>query len=141
MQEIIKVYISNDVTQISKMMNLHTHLVIQRKKSQNLSLINMDDAEYANLTTAEKSNLSHWNDLEWKHWGKHRLLYIPNMRCKLINSKMLGIVHSHVEICSRVPQACRKNAVFLINTISIKDLDHLKSDLNGEVDRIQVEDG
>ena len=64
MQEIIKVYISNDVTQISKMMNLHTHLVIQRKKSQNLSLINMDDAEYANLTTAEKSNLSHWNDLE-----------------------------------------------------------------------------
>ena len=45
---------------------------------------------------------------------------------------MLAIVHSNVEICSRVPQACRKNAVFLITTKSIKDLDDdIKSDLNG----------
>ena len=42
---------------------------------------------------------------------------------------MLAIVHSNVEICSRVPQACRKNAVFLITTKSIKD--DVKSDLNG----------
>ena len=43
---------------------------------------------------------------------------------------MLAIVHSNVEICCRVPQACRKNAVFLINMKSIKDLDDVKSDLN-----------
>ena len=43
---------------------------------------------------------------------------------------MLAIVHSNVEVCCRVPQAYRKNAVFLINTKSIKDLDDVKSDLN-----------
>ena len=44
---------------------------------------------------------------------------------------MLAIVHSNVEICPRVPQACSKNTVFLINMKSIKDLDDVKSDLNG----------
>ena len=65
----------------------------------------MDDAEYANLTAAEKNTLSHWNDLE----QKHRLPYIPDMRNKLTNSEMLANVHSIVEICTRLPQASRKN--------------------------------
>ena len=69
----------------------------------------MDDAEDANLTAAEKNTLSHWNDLEQKHWGKHRLPYIPDMRNKLTNSEMLANVHSIVEICTRLPQASRKN--------------------------------
>ena len=81
----------------------------------------MDDTEIANLTAAEKNKLSHWNDLEQKYWGKHHLPYIPDMRNKLTNSEVLAIVHSSVEICSRVPQACRKNALFLTNTKSIKD--------------------
>ena len=64
------------------------------------------------------------------------------MRNELTNSEMLAILHSNVEICSRVPQACRKNPVFLINIKSIKDLDDVKSDLNGTFRKlIQVEDG
>ena len=90
----------------------------------------MDDAEYANLTVAEKNKLSYWNDLEQKYWGKHRLRYIPDMRNKVKNSEMLAIVHFNVIICSQFSQACRKNAVFLINTKSIKDLDDVKSNLN-----------
>ena len=90
----------------------------------------------------QKKKRSHWNDLEQKHWGKHHLPYIPDMRNELTNSEMLAILHSNVEICSRVPQACRKNAVFLINIKSIKDLDDVKSDLNGTFRKlIQVEDG
>ena len=53
------------------------------------------------------------------------------MRNKLTNSEMLAIVHFNAKICSRVAQACRENAVFLINTKSIKDLYNVKSDLNG----------
>ena len=98
---------------------------ISKPESDNVSE-NMHDAEYANLTAAEKKKLSHWNDLEQKHWGKHRLPYIPDMRNELANSEMLAIVHSNVEICSWVPQACRKNAVFPINIKSIKDLDDVK---------------
>ena len=64
----------------------------------------MEFTESANLVAAEKNELFHWNDLEQKHWGKHRLPYIPDMRNKLTNSEMLAIVHSNVEICFRVPK-------------------------------------
>ena len=104
----------------------------------------MKDIKSANLADAEKKKLSHWNGLEQKHLGKHRLPYICDMRNKLANSEMLAIVLSDVEICSRVPQACRENAVFLINTKSMKDLGDVKKNLNGtfkKVGRIQVEDG
>ena len=103
---------------------------ISKPESDNVSE-NVNDAKYANLTAEEKSKLSHWNDIEQKHWGKCCLPYIPNMRNKLTNSEMLAIAHSNVEICSRVPQGCRKNAVFLINTKNTKDLDDGESDLNG----------
>ena len=121
------------------MMKLQIHLVIQHTKSQNLSLTAtgleptttyMDGTESANLTAAEKNKLSHWNDLEQKYWGKHRLPYIPDMRNKLTNSKVLAIVHYNVVICFRVPQACMIDALFFTNTKSIKDLDDVKSDLN-----------
>ena len=61
------------------------------------------------LNSCRKKKLSHWNDLEQKHWRKHRLPYIPDMRNKLTNSEMLANVHSIVEICTRLPQASRKN--------------------------------
>ena len=135
MQVIIKVSISNDVTSgLKNDESLHISSnsahEISKPESDNVSK-NVNDAKYANLTAEEKSKLSHWNDFEQKHWGKHRLPYIPDMRNKLANSEMLAIAHSNVEICSRVPQACRKNAVFLINAKNTKDLDDGKSDLNG----------
>ena len=135
MQEIIKVLISNDVTsdlkddEPSNTFSNSAHK-ISKPEPDNVSE-NMEFAESANLAAAAKDELSHWNDLEQKHWGKHRLPYIPDMRNKLTNSEMLAIVYSNVEIYSRVPQACRKGAVFLINTKRIKDLNEVKSDLNG----------
>ena len=130
MQEIVKVSISNDVTSdLKDDKSSHTYSdsahEISKPESDNVSE-GMDDAEYANLTVAEKNKLSYWNDLQQKYRGKHRLLYIPDMRNKVKNSEMLAIVHFNVIICSRFSQACRKNAVFLINTKSIKDLHDVK---------------
>ena len=34
------------------------------------------------------------------------------------------------ETCSRVPQACPRNSVFVINSNNLEDLDDIKSDLN-----------
>ena len=94
------------------------------------------------LNSCRKKKLSQRNDLEQKRWGKHRLPYIPDKRNKLRNSEMLAIVDSSVKIWSWVPQAWRKNAVFLINTKSIKNLDGIKSDSKRhKVNRIKLEDG
>ena len=109
MQKIIKVSISNDVTSDLKddeASNTFSNSAQEISKPQSDVFENMDDTKSANLTAAEKNKLSHWNDLEQKYWGKHRLPYIPDMRNKLTNSEVLGIVHSNVEICSRVLQAC-----------------------------------
>ena len=141
MQEIIKVSDLKD-DESSNTFSNSAH-EISKPESDNVSE-NIEDAECANLAAAEINKLSHWNGHEQKHWGKHRLPYICDMRNKLTNSEMLAIVLSNAEICSRVPQACRENALFLINTKSMKDLGDIKKDLNGtfkKVDRIQVEDG
>ena len=140
-QEIIKVSDLKD-DESSNTFSNSAH-EISKPESDNVSE-NIEDAECANLAAAEINKLSHWNGHEQKHWGKHRLPYICDMRNKLTNSEMLAIVLFNVEICSRVPQACRENALFLINTKSMKDLGDIKKDLNGtfkKVDRIQVEDG
>ena len=52
---------------------------------------------------------------------------------------MFAIVKSSIKTGSRVPQACRRNAIFVIDTQHLKDLNDVKSDLNG-VFRSQMED-
>ena len=44
---------------------------------------------------------------------------------------MFAIVKSNIKIGSCVPQACRRNTIFVIDAQRVKDLDDLKSDLNG----------
>ena len=44
---------------------------------------------------------------------------------------MFAIVKSSNKTGSRVPQVCRRNAIFVIDTQRLKDLDDVKSDLNG----------
>ena len=44
---------------------------------------------------------------------------------------MFAIVKSSIKTSSRVPQACRRNAIFVIDTQCLKDLGDAKSDLNG----------
>ena len=44
---------------------------------------------------------------------------------------MFATVKSSIKTGSRVLQACRRNAIFVIDTQGLKDLDDVKSDLNG----------
>ena len=49
----------------------------------------------------------------------------------MTNTEMLALIKSNVSTCSTVPQVRRRNAVFVVSTEYIKDLNDFKSDLNG----------
>ena len=49
----------------------------------------------------------------------------------MANTEMLALIKSNVSTCSTVPQVRRRNAVFVVSTEYIKDLNDFKSDLNG----------
>ena len=72
-----------------------------------------------------------WERVELRYWGKHRLPYISDVNRKLSNTETLALIRSNFETCSRIPQACRRNSVFVINSNNLKHLDDIKSDLNG----------
>ena len=72
-----------------------------------------------------------WERIKLKYWGKHRLPYISDVNRKLSNTETLALIRSNFETCSRIPQACRRNSVFVINSNNLKHLDDIKSDLNG----------
>ena len=62
--------------------------------------------------------------------GKHNLPYVDSLQKKLTNTEMFAIVKSSIKTGSRVPQACRRNAIFVIDKQRLKDLDDVESDLN-----------
>ena len=49
----------------------------------------------------------------------------------MTNTEMLALIKSNVSTCSTVPQVRRRNAVFVVSTEYVKDLNDFKSDLNG----------
>ena len=49
----------------------------------------------------------------------------------MTNKEMLALIKSNVSTCSTVPQVRRRNAVFVVSTEYVKDLNDFKSDLNG----------
>ena len=83
------------------------------------------------LSERGKNSPPDWNKCELNFWGKHRLPFIDSIKRKMTNTEMLALIKSNVSTCSRVPQACRRNTVFVVNTEYTKDLNDVKSDLNG----------
>ena len=41
------------------------------------------------------------------------------------------MVSSNVTTATKIPQACRQNAIFLVDTSKLTDVNDVKSDLNG----------
>ena len=82
------------------------------------------------LSEKGKNSPSDWNECELNFLGKHRLPYIDSIERKMINTEILALIKSNVSTCSRVPQACRRNAVFVVSTEYMKDLNDVKRDLN-----------
>ena len=68
--------------------------------------------------------------MELKYWAKHNLPYVDSLQKKLRNTEMFAIVKSSIKTGSSVPQTCRTNAIFVIDTQRLKNLDDVKSDLN-----------
>ena len=63
--------------------------------------------------------------------GQHNLPYLDDIKRKLSNSESLALIKSSTDTCLRIPQACRRNAIFIINSDHIKNRNDVKSDLNG----------
>ena len=49
----------------------------------------------------------------------------------MTNSETYAIIKSEVKVCERVPQACRENSIFVISSNCLKNVEDIKSDLNG----------
>ena len=96
--------------------------VFTKDSEHNLSFI---------LSETGKNSPSDWDECELNFCGKHRLPFIYSVKRKMSNKETLALIKSSVSTCSRVPQACRRNAVFVVNTEYVKDLNDVKSDLNG----------
>ena len=59
---------------------------------------------------------------------------MPYFQClnrKLKNEEALALVMSNCKKTRRIPQACRRNAIFVIDSADVKDPNDVKSDLNG----------
>ena len=94
----------------------------------------------ANITTSNTFNSTKkdellnpldWESVELKYWGQHNLPYLDDVKRKLSNSESLALINSSTDTCLRIPRACRRNAIFVINSDHIKNRNDIKSDLNG----------
>ena len=86
--------------------------VFTKDSEHNLSFI---------LSETGKNSPSDWDECELNFCGKHRLPFIYSVKRKMSNKETLALIKSSVNTCSRVPQACRRNAVFVVNTEYVKD--------------------
>ena len=91
----------------------------------------VENETYFSFNEQENNKPSDWSQVELKYWGKHNLPYVDSLQKKLTNTEMFAIVKSSIKTGSRVPQVCRRNAIFVIDTQRLKDLDDDKKDLNG----------
>ena len=94
----------------------------------------------ANITTSNTFNSTKrdeprspldWESLGLKYWGQHNLPYLDDIKRKLSNSESLALIKSSIDTCLRIPQACRRNAIFVTNSDHNKNRNDIKSDLNG----------
>ena len=72
-----------------------------------------------------------WESLGLKYWAQHNLPYLDNVKRKLSNLESLALVKSSIDTCLRIPQTCRRNAIFVISSDHIKNRNDIKGDLNG----------
>ena len=85
-------------------------------------------------STSSKSSHSlskeYWMSENTEKWGRYHLPYFPSLQRKLSNSEAMQAIQSTCIRSQRVPQGCKRNAIFLIAKTSLKDVDDAKSDMN-----------
>ena len=76
---------------------------------------------FSSFKAKQKLQPQDWERVELGYCGKHRLPYISDINRKLSNTETLAVIRLNTETCSRIPQACRRNSVFVINSNSLKN--------------------
>lgn len=92
-------------------------------EDQSLSTNEVDKPNYASSFT--------WNKAEVSHWGPSKIPFVKDIRNKLLNSEVYALTMSTIDTAKKIPQACRQNSVFSIDSTVLADVEDVKSDLNG----------
>eukprot|EP00112_Aurelia_sp_Birch-Aquarium-sp1_P019608 Seg4881.2 transcript_id=Seg4881.2/GoldUCD/mRNA.D3Y31 product="Serine/threonine-protein kinase TAO3" protein_id=Seg4881.2/GoldUCD/D3Y31 len=66
-----------------------------------------------------------------EYWGPMKIPFISGIKRKLSNAEVYALTTSDVQRAARIPQACRRNSIFAIDSRTIGDPENVKSDLNG----------
>ena len=72
-----------------------------------------------------------WSGMKVSSWGPFKLPYISSFNQKLSITEQLALTKSACPRTHRIPQACRRNAIFLIDSRSLGNPEDVQSDLNG----------
>ena len=78
------------------------------------------------------TSTSSWDDIEINYFGPNKIPYCPGFTSKLTKSETYALIKFKTERAVRVPQACRKNCIFVIDTRKMANIEDAKSDLNGK---------
>ena len=82
----------------------------------------------------QSDNFQHtdkWDHAEVEKWGQYQIPYVQSFRGKLNLSEQLAMVRSQFPKSAKIPQACRRNATFLIDSRQLRHPEDAQSDLNG----------
>lgn len=80
---------------------------------------------------SDMSYTERWREMEISKFGLYDLPCVENKNTKLKFGEQLALIRGGIPKANRVPQACRKNAIFLIDNSKLKHPDDVLSDLNG----------
>ena len=81
------------------------------------------------MVTGSSKQIVNWEERDLQFFN--RIPYIIGISRKLFNNEYFSLVSSNVATATKIPQARRQNAIFLVDTSKLKDVNDVKSDLNG----------
>ena len=81
------------------------------------------------MVTGSSKQIVNWEERDLQFFS--RIPYIIGISRKLFNNEYFSLVFSKVPTATNIPQACRQNAIFLVDTSKLEDVNDVKSDLNG----------
>ena len=72
-----------------------------------------------------------WANIQSEAWGPNSLPYISTFKRKLTHAEAYDIAESSCQKAKRVPQVCRRNAIFVVDAKDLASPDDVRSDMNG----------
>ena len=98
---------------------------------QPLSINSSNEAAEENIWMTDFSHPENWKRSDQSKWGPHGLPYFATQDNKLKFSEQLAVIKARLPKATRIPQGCRRNAIFIIDRQHVKHPSDIQSDLNG----------